>query len=702
MGSGHFLIRACQYLAEEIATNPRTNDRVADQLTGDQTVLTYWKRRVAEHCLYGVDLNPMAVELAKLALWLDTAASDMPLTFLDHHLRCGNSIIGARISSLDGLPNDSGLLAGQFSAYLLAALPDLLDPLEQISLLPSDNTDHVKQKEAIFKSKFIPAEARFSHVADIWCALALGFDSKVTTAEAYSDSVRSLSSDTKFSPDLRSKWAQSCVTWLEESQTKCFHWELSFPEVFFRHGRDNYHNGFDVIIGNPPYDVLSSRESGNDVEPLQAFTHTDLHLAPSLEGKNNMYKMFTCRALELLANGGYLGYIVPMTLLGDKQASQVRKKLLNVGDFVEVHAFPQKDDPNRRVFRDAKLSTVLFIYQKSNLGSPSTKRFRSNVHEAQFIENSSPSVLLDGASTTRYDSSNATILSCTQADWDLVTLLLNQLRHSPLGNFVSFHQGEINETNVRRDGFLTDNIGGNIDGQLVRRGASVTRYALRSASQGNDIYLKVDPFLEFKRMDSKAFDHRLERVALQEASPQNNFRRLIACRVPIGEFCNHTINYTTTRGSLLPLEVVLAILNSQFAEWYFRLGSTNAHVSQYQLKNIPCPPIKISRSDAFDEAPISQIQGALDRHDFTQVHSVAIDVVTSERGSRTVQEIICSLVRYIERREQDRVITSRGERSRLDEYAEEVQSILDDILFSLIRLSQAQREHIRTRLGEML
>ena len=62
--------------------------------------LAYWKRRVAQSCIYGVDLNPLAVELAKLSLWLATVSKDKPLSFLDHHLRCGNSLIGARVADL--------------------------------------------------------------------------------------------------------------------------------------------------------------------------------------------------------------------------------------------------------------------------------------------------------------------------------------------------------------------------------------------------------------------------------------------------------------------------------------------------------------------------------------------------------------------------------------------------------------------------
>jgi hypothetical protein len=101
MGSGAFLIQACRYLAEAYG-----RARIAAGLDDDgrmsQLEFARYKRRVAETCLYGVDLNPMAVELAKVSLWLETMAGDRPLTFLDAHLRCGNSLIGAPLRDADG------------------------------------------------------------------------------------------------------------------------------------------------------------------------------------------------------------------------------------------------------------------------------------------------------------------------------------------------------------------------------------------------------------------------------------------------------------------------------------------------------------------------------------------------------------------------------------------------------------------------
>src|SRR5205823_3176389 len=96
MGSGHFLVAATEYIARflvDLAIAPGADRH-------GEADLAYWKRRVAQSCIYGVDLNPLAVDLAKLSLWLVTVAKDRPLSFLDHHLRCGNALIGAHMADL--------------------------------------------------------------------------------------------------------------------------------------------------------------------------------------------------------------------------------------------------------------------------------------------------------------------------------------------------------------------------------------------------------------------------------------------------------------------------------------------------------------------------------------------------------------------------------------------------------------------------
>src|SRR5437660_3329245 len=123
MGSGHFLVEATEYIARflvELNVQPEGVMKEGE--------LAYWKRRVVQSCIYGVDLNPLAVELAKLSLWLSTVAKDRPLSFLDHHLRTGNALIGARLADLAVASNSNGTRKAKKQEA----------PKEQLSLFDDD------------------------------------------------------------------------------------------------------------------------------------------------------------------------------------------------------------------------------------------------------------------------------------------------------------------------------------------------------------------------------------------------------------------------------------------------------------------------------------------------------------------------------------------------------------------------------------
>ena len=107
MGSGHFLVEVTEYIARflvELDVSPENPPDTAGSEADAE--LAYWKRRVVQSCVYGVDMNPLAVDLAKLSLWLSTIAHDRPPSFLDHHLRTGNSLVGARLTELQ--PGNTG------------------------------------------------------------------------------------------------------------------------------------------------------------------------------------------------------------------------------------------------------------------------------------------------------------------------------------------------------------------------------------------------------------------------------------------------------------------------------------------------------------------------------------------------------------------------------------------------------------------
>lgn len=695
-GSGHFLLRACQFLAEEIATHPYTRADTGDTGAAEEPSLMFWKRQVVERCLYGVDMNAMAVELAKLALWLETVAADRPLSFLDHHIRHGNTLIGARVSALGVLPGEIEMIARDFARQVEDQIHVLLPTLAAIRRSPSESTEQVKDKQRLYRD-FDRARRPFLRVADLWCSL-VGDERGELTAERYQSALELVTHPNRFRRLGEEPWFQAATSFARRQDVACFHWELEFPEVFFDEQGRRLDAGFDAVIGNPPYDVLSEAETGKDLSTLRAFITQDSVYEPSRRGKNNLYKLFICRALDLLVGGGRLGFITPMAVLGDDQAADVRRLMAEVGSFTGVEAFPQKDNPENRVFREAKLSTAVFTLVKELDSEGLARPFRARVHPGRRIEEGSPSLTLTTEQIPLYDPENFTIVSCSQEDWDLATRIMSTGRLTRLKQFAEFFQGEVNETNERARGNLVDDPE---RGQLVTRGASICLYILRSASQGTDLFLNVHRFLSGKGEDSKAFHHRWQRVGLQESSPQNNFRRIIAALVPEGEFCNHTVNYSPAHKCLFDLRYLVALLNSRLSEWYFRLGSTNAHVSHYQLYNLPCP---VFREES--RAPDLRLRDETFRHlDAGDFEGALITLATGAAAppfSPAIRDSIIEAVSHIIDLEIRRGDITRQARSALAPEAQPFQDFIDQLFYMMAGLTDLEVEGLEQRLEGML
>ncbi|MCK4342721.1 MAG: N-6 DNA methylase [Phycisphaerae bacterium] len=354
MGSGHFLVRACQYLAEEIATNPCTGDLDADQLQEDESILTYWKRRVVESSIFGVDLNPMAVELAKLALWLETVSADAPLSFLDHHLRPGNSLIGARVAELGALPGALELQQNLFKQQVEQQLPLLLEPLIKIRELPSQTAQQIKEKDKLYRRMFQPLCRMFRTVANLWCStffasepgasatgqprhsrraagparsLTLAALTEAVTPEQYQQALSALQRTADFKKLAKEPWLAVAVGHVETRHVFAFHWELEFPEVFFDLSRQDadasFHRGFDAVIGNPPWGHAASL---NVLEQLSRFQPV----------ADDHAECFMCLGVELLAPGGRFGMVLPDTILSPAKHG-IRRHMLTRAQTVNCY-----------------------------------------------------------------------------------------------------------------------------------------------------------------------------------------------------------------------------------------------------------------------------------------------------------------------------------------------------------------------------
>ena len=342
MGSGHFLVRATEWLARKIFDHPTTRRMTEQIVTGgktkrtraeiqrdglvpvspglsqEQAEIAYWRRRVVEACIYGVDLNPLAVELTKLSLWLTCIATDEPLNFLDHHLRCGNSLLHAHTDELHQPPiphmDQSKDAAFNIDSYLTKALKEVIATNVNIEEIASTEMEVIKNKEMRWKAVRTKLDP-FVNTADLWLASVNGlpitdFD-YLQLAKSMVAPLELTEEERKHSRELHLSTDADLVAFKHDLRP--FHWELEFPTVFFKENgtpRPTLARGFDAVLGNPPY--ISTHTSSE-----QAWRKILERRAGYLE---DLYVHFTDLGFQLLRPRGTFGFIVSDTFftLGSK------------------------------------------------------------------------------------------------------------------------------------------------------------------------------------------------------------------------------------------------------------------------------------------------------------------------------------------------------------------------------------------------
>ena len=329
MGSGAFLVSALRYLAGayEAALIKEGRCGAADITDADRAEV---RRRVAQTCLFGVDANPVAVQVARLSLWLATLAHAKPLSFLDHRLRTGNSLIGASPSDIHRTPGTYTRELPLFDATrsrLEVMLRRVVPALADIATRADDSVADVRRKEAAWAALRDTSHplSRWRLAISLWCAqwfwpageprpspaeIRAAADALVLTT--HSVPAAQLERWTRIARDM-------------DRARGCFHWALEFPEVFHdAGGGDRRDAGFDVIIGNPPWEMV-----GRD--PLVTFVRESGLFPLCRRGHLNLYQPFVERSLTLVRPGGRVGLIVPWGFAVDDGASAMRMALVDAG-----------------------------------------------------------------------------------------------------------------------------------------------------------------------------------------------------------------------------------------------------------------------------------------------------------------------------------------------------------------------------------
>lgn len=445
MGSAHFLVDAVDWLSDRVLEAlARCNEelpdyispvsrriaeirdqilqralnegwRILDQQLDDRQIV---KRLVLKKCIYGVDLNPMAVELAKLSLWLHTFTVGAPLSFLNHHLRCGNSIFGSWVTRV-AQSFDTDI----FQLDLSNVLRKTTVKMRTIEELPDSDLDEVRQSEELFREladatstvkRFLdvhlgltwlrPTNVKNEHNLDLsWLTNQTTSHARQKEQESFDAQVANWYegrdgdplSAIPAEPKFRDLWNQAHTLAAEQ---KFLHWEVAFPGVW-----NHQSNGFDAILGNPPWERIKFEEAEwiayrkpdfarnmtqkeregvfgellAQGDPLvQAFyeskakaSHTmmmirhceDYPLTSS--GDINIYGLFAERALTLLNEQGVCGLVLMSGIAADQSCTKFFQHVSQRGRLRNFYHFENRRTTGGRHFADVhgQLKFCIFV-----------------------------------------------------------------------------------------------------------------------------------------------------------------------------------------------------------------------------------------------------------------------------------------------------------------------------------------------------
>jgi hypothetical protein len=323
MGSGAFLVETCRAIAARLVSSwVRWPDK-KPVIPADEDEELHARRLVAQRCLYGVDKNPLATDLAKLSLWLATLARDHEFSFLDHSLKSGDSLVSltqTQIAAAHWDTSHAGLPL--FRQLVKERVAEAMKGRAEIQAAPDDTA------RAIQEARHRSLEARLRDIRLMGDAVIAAFFAE-DKSKAREKKRAEIESWLGGSPVAWDKLATMAATLKQGPHPLApFHWEIEFPEVYARQN-----GGFDAIVGNPPF------LGGRSISTQNGESYRDW-LQDANEGSQggaDLVSHFFRRAYTLLRGGGTFGLIASNTIAqGDTRNSGLRQILKNEGTIYQA------------------------------------------------------------------------------------------------------------------------------------------------------------------------------------------------------------------------------------------------------------------------------------------------------------------------------------------------------------------------------
>lgn len=457
-GSGAFICAALEKMGEQLALI-----RMGDEERPTEDQLREAKRDVLLHCIYGVDLNPMALELAKFSLWITASLPDMPLTFLDHKLKCGNSLIGATpVLIKKGIPEEAYKPVGNDNAAICTKLKQKVrreqESMSRVSqpsvqygmqFKRNESDELLRMREALNNRKqeqvsdvdlaeeeyhqLEKMERKFKDwlMADVWTS-AFFIEKTESDQTLYPTNVtlENLRENQPVNEVLINRILKTA------DHYNFFHYHLEFPEVFER-------GGFDCLLGNPPWEKInledkeffairkplisaiknSSKRSKaiaalKTEEPvlfheyIEAVDYTNKQISYFKESKSylfgnagllNTYPLFTEKVSLLLNPNGACGYIIPSGFFMDDTTSPLFRHFFQNKMLKSIYDFENR----KKIFQHVhgQYRFCILTLQKHNIENYKAK-FLFYLHSIEEIINSSSSVFLNFEELNLFNPNN--------------------------------------------------------------------------------------------------------------------------------------------------------------------------------------------------------------------------------------------------------------------------------------------------------
>ncbi|MBM4400810.1 MAG: hypothetical protein FJ045_02545, partial [Crenarchaeota archaeon] len=344
---------------------------------------------------------------------------------------------------------------------------------------------------------------------------------------------------------------------------KPFNWNEEFPEIM-------KNGGFDVVIGNPPYVT----EQIDDAERA----YYKLKYSESTVGKLNTYRLMMDKGIQLLKEGGLLGFIIPATCLTNRDSTALRELILDKCKIMNMLTIPEK----AHIFDAVTQATAILVLQKTSDALERQKNFVSYfagiMEPTQYVD-AIPSHIEQA--TFQVIPDKMFVLPENKA----VLKLIKRLDDASvkLSTLAEVYQGEVNLTNYK-DAISDSKL--DSDFAPLLRGINIDRYVLYPQDH------KWVRKSEIRRQHAES-----DRIVTQEVSNMQQLRRLKATIAPKGYFCGHTTNYILLKTPDINLLFILGLLNSKVLDFYFKLFNSTNHLPAREIERLPIRKLDLSKPD---------------------------------------------------------------------------------------------------------